>query len=161
MLISDANILIDMEDGGLIPELFRLPYQFCIPDMLFFDELEQRHGHLLEMGLQLGELSPDVIAGVERPAARYTRASRYDCMALALAKHGGYPLLTGDQHLRKAARKEAVQVMGTLWLVEQMVIHRIITARAAREAYAGMKKSGGRLPWAEAEAGLRKIEKKS
>lgn len=58
LLISDANILIDLEVGGLMLELFKLPYQIQVPDMLFADELEAEHGYLLEHGLQLGELSP-------------------------------------------------------------------------------------------------------
>lgn len=36
LLISDANILIDLEEGELLNELFQLPYQFKVPDILFF-----------------------------------------------------------------------------------------------------------------------------
>lgn len=32
LLISDANILIDMEAGALMETLFRLPMQLCIPE---------------------------------------------------------------------------------------------------------------------------------
>jgi hypothetical protein len=35
LLISDANILIDLEEGGLLEVFFRLPYQFSVPDILF------------------------------------------------------------------------------------------------------------------------------
>ena len=34
LLISDANILIDMEAGALMERLFQLPMQFGIPDLL-------------------------------------------------------------------------------------------------------------------------------
>jgi hypothetical protein len=34
LLISDANILIDMEAGALMGTLFQLPMQFGIPDLL-------------------------------------------------------------------------------------------------------------------------------
>lgn len=43
LLISDANILIDMEEGELLTQLFQLPYQFAIPDILFVEELEEEH----------------------------------------------------------------------------------------------------------------------
>jgi hypothetical protein len=59
LLISDANILIDLEDGCLLAELFKLPFQFQVPDLLFVDELEADHGYLIGYGLQLGELSPE------------------------------------------------------------------------------------------------------
>jgi hypothetical protein len=42
VLISDANILIDMEEGELIEEMFRLPYIFSIPDILFYEEMEEK-----------------------------------------------------------------------------------------------------------------------
>ncbi|MFT5708399.1 MAG: hypothetical protein ACI9ES_002701, partial [Oceanospirillaceae bacterium] len=47
LLISDANILIDMEEGGLLEVMFQLPYDFATPDILFFEELEEEHTHLL------------------------------------------------------------------------------------------------------------------
>ena len=56
-------------------------------------------------------------------------------------------LLTGDMTLRKTADKEAMIVKGTLWVVEQMVVHEIITKEQALEAYDLMKSAGRRLPW--------------
>lgn len=40
LLISDANILIDMEAGALMETLFQLPMQFGIPDLLYYEEIE-------------------------------------------------------------------------------------------------------------------------
>ena len=40
--ISDANILIDMEVGGLIPTMLSLGYQFCLPDVLYWEELAEQ-----------------------------------------------------------------------------------------------------------------------
>jgi len=50
LLISDANILIDLEEGEILNSLFSLPYQFTVPDILYFDELEMQHAHLLDRG---------------------------------------------------------------------------------------------------------------
>lgn len=57
------------------------------------------------------------------------------------------PLLTGDLRLRRTAEKEAIIVQGTLWLIEQIVIHKIITIQTASSAYEKMKQAGRRLPW--------------
>ena len=40
LLISDANVLIDIEEGALISSLFRLPHRIATPDLLFFEERE-------------------------------------------------------------------------------------------------------------------------
>lgn len=43
ILISDANVIIDMEDSGLTELMFRRPYQFAVPNILYYDELEEEH----------------------------------------------------------------------------------------------------------------------
>lgn len=158
LLISDANILIDLEEAQLTALLFQLPFRVMAPDLLFFDELAEQHGRLTEMGLELGELQPAAISETEFLVDRYPKPSRYDCLALALAKQERCPLVTGDRHLREAAILEKVPVVGTLWLVELMISHGLIGIAQARDAYKRMRISGRRLPWQEAEHRLRTIE---
>jgi hypothetical protein len=127
-----------------------LPYEFKVPDVLFEEELREQHSELLELGLFLGELSPESVIYAFELRQYYAGPSMNDCFALALARQEECPLLTGDMTLRKTADKEAILVKGTLWVVEQMVVHEIITKEQALEAYDLMKKAGRRLPWPEA-----------
>jgi len=150
VLISDANILIDLEEGLLLNQIFALPFVFKIPDVLFVEELSEQHGHLLELGLQLGELREDYMQEVFQLTQTYSQPSRNDCFALALAKQENCPLVTGDRNLRRAAEAEQVDVYGTLWLVERLVEHGIINKTQAHGAYERMEQHGRRLPWAEA-----------
>lgn len=55
LLISDANILIDMEAGALMETLFQLPMQFGIPDLLYYEEIEPGSPGLEDLGLQVME----------------------------------------------------------------------------------------------------------
>ena len=158
LLISDANILIDLEEGKLIELMFRLPYQFKIPDILFEEELESEHEYLLELGLKLGVLTSETMVYAMELVPKYAGASRNDCFALALAAQEQCTLLTGDKALRQAAEAEAVLVRGTLWLVELLVRQELISINQAREAYQRMKNSGRRLPWKVAEAMLAELE---
>lgn len=41
--ISDANILIDVEVGGLLAPMFSLGYPFAVPDVLFFEGMAVRN----------------------------------------------------------------------------------------------------------------------
>lgn len=158
LLISDANILIDMEEGGLLEAMFQLPFDFATPDILFFEELEEEHSHLPDLGLALKEVSSESMMYAMYLTGIYTQASRNDCFALALAKQEQCPLLTGDMALRKAAEKEAAIVKGTVWLVSQLVIHQKINAQQARAAYRQMQANGRRLPWSIAEQALVELE---
>ena len=148
LLICDTNILIDLEEGQLLEQFFQLPYEFRVPDILFYEELEAQHRDLLASGLQLGELSGQSMLDAAELIRRYGELSRNDCFALSFARQERCSLLTGDQALRSTAEKEAVTTKGTLWVVEQLVIHQIIDKTQAKAAYELMKAGGRRLPWA-------------
>ena len=159
LLISDANIFIDFEEGELLEEMFQLGDTIGVPDLLFEDELREQHEHLLDRGLELMELRQDAVRRVVKLAAVYRRPSRLDLAALALAEQEQCPLLTGDKHLRKAAQTENVDVHGTLWLSERLVVEGIVTAEELGEAYRKMKASDRRLPWDDAEHQLKRLRK--
>lgn len=71
------------------------------------------------------------------------------------------PLLTGDRILRKAARAERVEVRGTLWLMETLVVAGTLDASQATSAYELMRQNGRRLPWAMVSAQLAKLNQES
>ncbi len=148
LLISDANILIDMEVGGILAQMFALEYEFAVPDVLFQEELNHHHPHLVEMGLQLHELQAESIAYVmeikQRP--NNMRVSTNDLFALSLAKQKNCRLITGDRALRRLSEDEGVQVHGTIWIVDQMLNAELINCEQAEEAYRLMIESGSRLP---------------
>ena len=62
--ISDANILIDVEVGGVLAPMFSLGYQFAVPDVLYFEELAEHHAHWRDMGLVVQSLPPEGVARV-------------------------------------------------------------------------------------------------
>lgn len=159
LLVSDANILIDMEEGGLLDQMFQLPYEFVTPDILFYEELEEDHSNLLGLGLALKEVSSESMMYAMQLTSTYAKASRNDCFALALARQEECPLLTGDMALRLAAEKETAIVKGTIWVISQLVIHQVVTPQGARDAFTQMKANGRRLPWALAEGAISELER--
>ncbi len=87
LLISDANILIDMEAGELMDTLFQLPMQFAIPDILYWEEIEPGTPGLEEQGLRVLEVSGEYVAYAAGLPTKYgTNPSPNDYLALALAK---------------------------------------------------------------------------
>ena len=73
-------------------------------------------------------------------------------MAIVLAQKERCPLLTGDRDLRHAAGQECVLVNGTIWLIEQLLGHNLLTAEEAYLSLEKMEQSGRRLPWDIARA---------
>lgn len=160
LVISDANILIDMETGGLLRLMFRLDYRITVPDVLFEVELREHHPGLVRLGLHRMELTGESVRYVETLASdpRAKGVGRYDLFALALARQENCLLLTGDTLMRTLAEDEGREVHGTLWLVEQMVNAGVIQPKRARQAYEAMRKAGRRLPWEEVEEQLQDFE---
>ena len=152
LLVSDANVLIDMDAGGLLKAMFALDYNFAVPDILFEEELRAQHPELPKLGLKSLELNEDAVKYVVELAVEYeqTGVSRNDLVALALARQETCPLLTGDSRLRQVCEDKKMDVHGTLWLVEQMLEQKVIRLAAARRAYHVMRSAGRRLPWNEA-----------
>ncbi|MES9883884.1 MAG: DUF3368 domain-containing protein [Sedimenticola sp.] len=151
LLISDSNILIDMADGGLLEGMFRLQETFAVPDVLYVEELRAQHPELPDLGLVCMTLEGEGVMEAYRLKSLCTgrtAPSQNDLFALLLAKQEECPLLTGDKRLRTLAEKghKDVELRGTLWLVEQMVVEKIITIAEARIAYARMREAGSRPP---------------
>ncbi len=147
LLISDSNILIDMEVSNLTQKMFELPYSFAVPDILYYEELEEEHEDLLLLGLKVLSMSSKTIKYMESIVLLYRQASRNDLFALALAKQEACPLVTGDGVLRKAGEKEAVIILGTIWIVDELIKYDVISRDEAKEAYEIMRANKRRLPW--------------
>jgi len=157
LLISDANILIDMEKGGITRQLFQLDAVFAVPNTLYEEELREEHPQLPELGLRTLELTEETVAWAAELVVRYrkTGASSNDLLALALARQEQTTLLTGDKKLRGVAKAEGIPVHGTPWLMGKMLDAGILTVQQANLAYDSMKAARSRLPWDEVEAQLR------
>jgi len=146
-----------MEDCGLTQVMLGLPYQFLIPDILFYEELEESHPDLLEQGLTPLELSGESMIKAQELGSIYINPSRNDCIALAASIQEECTLLTGDKALRNAAKKEGVKIKGTIWIVEELINNGLINKQTAIRAFDIMKEAGSRLPWDKVEKMLSQI----
>ncbi|MCB1057482.1 MAG: DUF3368 domain-containing protein [Acidobacteria bacterium] len=147
LLISDTNVLIDFEVGGLLDELFRLDAVLAVPDVILEEELGDLGHALMEQGLVRLSLGADAVLRAARLAAVHRRVGRNDLLALALAEQEACMLLTGDSALRTLAESEGVEVRGSLWVAEQLARQRLVGRARLEQAFRRMEAGGRRLPW--------------
>lgn len=153
LVVSDANIVIDLLDGQIFQHVFGLPYEIIIPDIIYTKELEPFNAGLLEQGLIVRSVDSDGTAYVEQLIQRGGKLPGVnDLFALALARQNNCTLLTGDGDLRRLAAEEHVEVHGTLWVIEQLLQEELVDAVVANEAFRLMKENGCRLPEADMQA---------
>ncbi len=129
----------------------------CVTDIIFA-EIKEEHSHLLPLGLKVITLTADSVQNLESLVQNHPKPSFNDLSALALATQEDCVLLTGDKNLRDAAMKEDVVVHGTIWIVEQMLIMKIIDFNQAKNSFEEMKSKGRWLPWHECEKVLIKYQ---
>lgn len=157
VLVSDTSVLIDLERGSFLEPVFRLPFEFAVPDLLYERELKNYGGSvLLEMGLRVEELDGTAVA----LALEYRRARRSlslpDSFALSLSKTNSWTLLSGDGSLRALALEDAIECHGVLWLLDHLHEHRILDQDFLTEGLRRIAEHPRcRLPQAEIRARFR------
>jgi predicted nucleic acid-binding protein len=127
---SDTNVWLDFELISHVDFPFKLPYKYLMNEDAVHEELlapPDLGEKLLKLGLVETELSEKEFYLAEEYMARYTRLSKYDCVALAIAKCRGIILMTGDMALRKAAQEERVEVIGTIGVLDRLVDAKLIS----------------------------------
>ena len=123
VLVSDTSVIIDLERGSLLQDVFRLPFEFAVPDLLFRRELRGSLGEqLIALGLRVEELTPDEVARATSVRRANLALSVPDAFAFSLATVRGWTLLTGDGGLRQLATSTGLNVHGVLWLLDQLEV---------------------------------------
>jgi hypothetical protein len=153
LVVTDTNIIIDLDAGGLLEDIFCLPnVEFCVPDVLYVEELADAYGILPGLGLKVLPQPPEAVGYVEQLRSRFKRQSSNDLFALALARTLNGALLAGDCAMSEVARAERIKVHGMVWLMEQLLVARIIPVGRVASTYEVMQREGCRLSWIEASA---------
>lgn len=157
---SDTNVWIDFSTINKMALPFRLPYTYIMNGDAIEDELlnpATLKQNLLNLGLKKVDLDTDELFLAAGYALKYKQLSRYDAIALAIAKNRRITLLTGDKRLREAAEKEFVTVVGTLGILDSLYAYGHISEAEYDECLNEIKKHNGieiRLPKIEIEKRL-------
>lgn len=146
VLVTDTNIWIDLENGGILVEVFRLPYQLLIPDFAIPELIRPRWETLKVLGLGVHELPAEQVAELAQLRQAHRNLSMIDLAAFLLAKMLDATLLSGDWHLNELANASGLSVHGVLWLLDEMVHFQALKPGQAASALMRMLELGARLP---------------
>ena len=156
MLVTDANIWIDLENGGVLEVVFMLSYQWATPDAVVDEELGPLGAGVCARGVTALVADEELQAQWEELRLAHRLPSDADLYGLVHARHLGARLVTGDRDLRHAAESEGVQVSGILWLLDELVTSKLCTGPDAGRALRAMLDANARLPEAECEQRFRR-----
>lgn len=162
---SDTNVWIDFQAINKLYLPFKLQYNYIMNEDAIEDELLNPKGlkqQLLNYGLKKVELDIEELFLAESLLSKYKPLSRYDAIALSIAKHRKITLLTGDKRLRNAAKKEGVPIIGTLGILDKLFEQKLIDDEEYIKCLLAFKKLNGkivRLPSNEIEQRIISITK--
>lgn len=127
---SDTNVWVDFQVVGALKLPFLLSHKFFLSEETLQDELLTPPGidkTLVEYGLISLELTEIEFYLSFELITKHPQLSRYDALALSIAKTRDFILLTGDKRLRTAASEEGVQVRGTIWIFDELLRENVLT----------------------------------
>jgi predicted nucleic acid-binding protein len=150
--VTDASILFDAIKGGVLHEMFQLPFDFVTSDLIAEKELKNPPFSEFEKeGLKKEELAGSQIGMIRQIRSSHQTLSIYDISAFLIARDQNSTLLTGDEALRKFAESFNVEVHGILWILDELIRNEIIAKRDAAYALRRMLDLGCRLPQKECD----------
>ncbi len=151
VVITDANILIDLKNANLVDALLRTEWRVITTDFVF-EELNPSTIAVDSFGIEVINLSGVEIAEIFEIRQNHNRLSIPDISALILAEKIDGILLTGDKRLKSLClKRNKIGVHGVLWILDQLVNLKIIDSNHAIKAIFKMKFKGARLPEKECQ----------
>jgi len=166
IIISDSSCLIDLHKGGILQEIFALPFSFAIPQPLFEEELlsisVEEKAALVASGMEVIVLPGDQVVTAVTYFNSNRRLKLNDCFALVLAETTEAAILfTADQPLRQLAESKDIETHGVLWAIDMLEEHTDIDPCLllnALELYDG--DSLVRLPEDEVKSRMRRLRRR-
>ncbi|MBK9944331.1 MAG: type II toxin-antitoxin system VapC family toxin [Kouleothrix sp.] len=135
IIVNDTCCLIDLRKVGLLMKVLDLPYRVAIVYPLRASELldiPEREWAILEAGgLEVIDVEGKLVHEAQLAMQLRRGTSFNDCLSLvqtrAFSPEG--VLLTNDRKLRELAQLSRIEAHGTLWLIDELLKHTILSER--------------------------------
>lgn len=135
IILNDTCCLIDLRKVGLMRSVLSLPYRIAVVYPLRTFELigiPEREWAVLEAaGLEVIDVPGELVREAEQLKRQVRGPSFMDCLSFVQARALGHEqsvLLTNDRQLRQLAVSHNVDIHGTLWLLDKLREHQILSA---------------------------------
>jgi len=155
--VSDTNIFIDLIEIELIEEFFALPWEIHTTDLVIYELKEPRQSEIIaayqkKKVLQVKRYEGNemiTLAAFHTATCKTAKISIEDSSILFYAQINCYTLLTGDAKLRKAAENAGLEVHGVLFVIGQLVEHKLLSKAQAVAKLNELRMKNPRLPQTE------------
>jgi len=149
--INNANILIDLCDIDLLNELTQLNLElhttdFVINEIRNVEQINQLNKIIADNKLIINSFNPTELLAIILKNQSVSSLSIQDCSVWHIAELKNAMILTGDNVLRKTVKKHDIEVHGILWILDELIIQKIISKYTAYEKLVFLMEINPRLP---------------
>jgi rRNA maturation endonuclease Nob1 len=150
ILITDANILIDLLKTDSTDPFFKLKYEIYATLAVIF-ECDDEQQTTLQKYIKAGRLfvyslNTEEEERVEKLFKENAGLSFADCTVFYTADKLKATLLTGDKKLRTEVEGKNIEVRGILWVFDEMLKQKVIEKKEYRQKLIKLKEVNKRLP---------------
>ncbi len=156
LLITDTNVLFDVIKIGALPEFFSLDYEICTTEFVINEIVPSEQKEMLEYfirakKLDVYELSSDEVEEVEKFDTGIDLKRFTDKSVIWKSVQLNCPILTGDRKMKEVATRFGIEVHGSIWVVDALIIERMISSEDAINLFENLALANSWLPKHEIE----------
>jgi len=148
LLISDANIFIDLDKTDLLRYFDRLGFAVATSDFVY-NELNAEQKSILDgLDIEIYEMDGEELSSfyTEFFDLNLKKISSQDYSIFYYAKKCDGEVLSNDLRLRKFAQRKSIIVKGLFYILDEMVSQNRVTASLMVEKLIMLKEINKRLP---------------
>ncbi len=152
LVVSDANIFIDLIVMGFIGDFFQLPFDIMTVDFIMRELKKSGQKEIVQAYEARKKLTIQTFSAGEIDKINALRESEgyklsvQDCSIWFCAKKSGAAILTGDKALTTKARGDGIEVHGLLYVLDKLVEQNIIPPALASKKLSELTGDNKRLP---------------
>lgn len=159
IIVSDANIWIDILEAGLVDIFFQLPFEFHTTALVFAEVNSSQRGvldvYVSTNQLLMNELDFPFISQCNEVVLLNNSLSLPDASVYLCALDLGGIVLTGDKPLRKWSKEKGVETHGILWIFDKWLEFGTLEPLIAASHLEVVMKMNSRLPLDECKKRLK------
>lgn len=156
VVVTDVSVFFDLYKIKVLPEFFKLELEICTTDFVYNEILQSDQKETFELFeknnlLKILGFNEEEENEVRNFKTNWSNRSLNDKTILWKALQLNSMLLTCDAKLKKEAEYHKIEVHGSLWVIEQLVLAKIINKTNGIKLLEELKLINIRLPSNEIE----------
>lgn len=146
IVLSDANIFIDLYDIGLLEYFVEVDFEVATTDLVYSELYQNQKDAIGKLNIKILSFENNLDELMESFSTRSTLSlSIQDFSLYFVAKKYGYYLMSNDKKLRNYAKSHNVDVVGVFYIFDKLREYKVIGDSELYAKLLALKEHNNRL----------------